>query len=47
MKDYRVSGFTEEAGAAQVDIEATTKEEAEIIARKDYDFTKVIDVTEL
>lgn len=47
MNNYRVSGFIEEIGATQVDIEARNKSEARVIAEEKYYFYKITNVTEL
>ena len=47
MKKYRVSGFIDEVGACQVDVEANSKSEAKQIAMDDYDFYEVVNVSEL
>ena len=46
MKKYRVSGFMDEVGAVQVDIEATSGAEAMKIAEEEYDLYEVVNVSE-
>lgn len=47
MKKYRVSGFIDEVGAAQVDIEATSGAEAMKEAEDEYDFYEITNITEI
>lgn len=47
MKKYRISGFIDEIGACQTDLEANSKEEAKQIAITDYEYYIVVNVSEL
>lgn len=44
---YRISGFIEEAGVVQLDIEADSKAQAKYIAQNEYDFDEIINISEL
>ena len=46
MKNYTVSGYTDEVGPTQVDINAKDKREAERIAKDEFDFYLVVNISE-
>ena len=47
MKTYRVSGFVEEVGAVQADLESNSIEEVKEKAIEEVEFYKIIGIEEL
>lgn len=47
IKKYRVSGFMDEIGAVQSDIEAISKKQAELKAYDEQDFTEIVSITKI
>jgi len=47
MNKYRISGFIDEVGAVQVDIESKNKKEAKQLANDKYNFSSIIGVTKI